>query len=150
MRMLPAFGGERGIALDFCSPSRIISFETLRKNLRSPFQNNTPCCFDHCVRIPIIFSPKAKKHPHLRMLPAFGGERGIALDFCSPSRIISFETFRKNLRSPFQNNTPCCFSHCVRIPIIFSPKSKKHPQMRMLPAFGGERGIRTLVCLRTN
>ena len=83
------------------------------------------------------------------MLPAFGGERGIALDFCSTFWIMSFVTFRKNLRSPFQNNTPCCFDHCVRIPIIFSRKQESTP-LRMLPAFGGERGIRTLVCLRTN
>ena len=34
--------------------------------------------------------------------------------------------------------------------LLYSRKSKKAPSLRMLPAFGGERGIRTLVCLRTN
>ena len=78
----------------------------------------------------IIIVQKSKNRKSFKKeLRLVGGERGrgIALDFCSPSRIISFETLRKNLRSPFQNNTPCCFSHCVRIPIIFSPKSKKAP-----------------------
>ena len=43
-----------------------------------------------------------------------------------------------------QNNTLCCFAHCVRIPLIqFSDKTKGHHKGVLL-FYGGERGIRTL------
>ena len=50
-----------------------------------------------------------------------------------------------------QNNSPCCFVHCVRIPIyILTKKQESTLKWGCFSLFGGERGIRTLVCLRTN
>ncbi len=40
--------------------------------------------------------------------------------------------FRKNLRSPLQNNTLCCFVRCVRIPVYILRQKQKHPLTRML------------------
>ena len=60
---------------------------------------------------------------------------GFVLDFCPTFRILPFVMSGKNLRSPFQNNTPCCFVHCVRIPVYILAKNKKHPPKRMLLIF---------------
>ena len=40
-------------------------------------QNNTPCCFENCVRILLLYSAIKQEHPLLRMLLFYGGERGI-------------------------------------------------------------------------
>ena len=52
---------------------------------------------------------------------------GFVLDFCSTFRILYSVMFRKNLRSPFQNNTLCCFVRCVRIQFATPVKQKIHP-----------------------
>ena len=50
-----------------------------------------------------------------------------------------------------QNNALCCFVHCVRIPVYILTKKQESTLKRgCFSLFGGERGIRTLVCLRTN
>ena len=55
---------------------------------------------------------------------------GFVLDFCSTFWILSFVTFRKNLRSPFQNNHLGCFVHCVRIPIYILTKKQESTLQR--------------------
>ncbi len=82
---------------------------------------------------------KVKPLENLVFSRGFWQREGFVLDFCSTFRILSYVTFRKNLRSPFQNNTPCCFVHCVRIPFIFSRKSKKAPSNEDASRFLAER-----------
>ena len=74
------------------------------------------------VRIPFRY----KNNEWLKPLVVFMAEReGFVLDFCSTFRILFYVMFRKNLRSPFQNNTPCCFVHCVRIPAYILTKKQE-------------------------
>ena len=56
----------------------------------------------------------------------------------------------KNLRSPFKNNTLCCFLTAFESPNIILSKTKKHSLARMLSCFGGGWGIRTLVPVKAN
>ena len=52
-----------GFVLEFCKAFQIGFAVMLCKILRSPFQNNTPCCFVHCVRIPVYNLTKKQEAP---------------------------------------------------------------------------------------
>ena len=61
---------------------------------------------------------------------------GFVLDFCSTFWILSYVTFRKNLRSPFTKQRTVLFCSLRSNPCLYShEKARKHPQMRMLLAF---------------
>ena len=68
---------------------------------------------------------------------------GFALTFCKAVASISFFMLCKMFRSAAKNSPlDCFFNALVRIPLNF-PNKKRTPYWC---PFGGERGIRTLVC----
>ena len=75
---------------------------------------------------------------------------GFVLDFCPTFRILSFVTSCKNLRSPFTKQLTGLFCSLRSNPCLYSQQSKNGTPFGVPSCFGGERGIRTLVCLRTN
>ena len=75
---------------------------------------------------------------------------GFVLDFCPTFRILSFVMSGKNLRSPFTKQLTGLFCKLRSNPYLYSRQSKKGTPFGVPSCFGGERGIRTLVCVSTN
>ena len=119
-------------------------------NVLSPPANGSISHFSMKINDASTLSLVNTKNPPNRMDLCLSQSEGFALDFCSTFWILSIVMFRKNLRSPFQNNAPCCFVHCVRSPVCSLSKAKNGTPIGIPFCFGAEGGIRTLVSFRPN
>ena len=122
-RQMCVFSRREGFVLHFCSTFRIEFYVMFCKNLRSPFQNNTPCCFVHCVRIPFIFSPKQKRDAVWRPVLLWRRERDSNPRGIAPKLISSHRAL-----IPFSASTCLFLPNFARFGPIFQDLLSKSPQ----------------------
>ena len=141
-----------GFVLDFCSTFRIGFYVMFRKNLRSPFIKQLTVLFCSLRSNPCLYSQQSKNGTPIGVPSCFGGERGIRSWILQSISdwILSYALQNSSVTVHKTTHGVVLFTAFESL-FVFSRKSKKASSKEdAFLLFGGERGIRTLVCVSTN